>query len=81
MQSLSPQSVQKSLSEAAALCDARGKRLTPIRAQVLALMLQDGRSLKAYENSFKDGQDVMVLRPDSDFFKYMKSPNGNAAAK
>ncbi|AMO83681.1 MAG: protease modulator HflC [Enterobacterales bacterium] len=39
------------------------------------------RSLKAYENSFKDGQDVMVLRPDSDFFKYMKSPNGNAAAK
>ncbi|ETD68921.1 regulatory protein [Pelistega indica] len=49
MQSLSPQSVQKSLSEAAALCDARGKRLTPIRAQVLALMLQDGRSLKAYE--------------------------------
>ncbi|MDU7482696.1 MAG: protease modulator HflC [Hafnia alvei] len=39
------------------------------------------RSLKAYENSFKDGQDVMVLRPDSDFFKYMKSPNGNATAK
>ena len=39
------------------------------------------RSLKAYENSFKDGQDVMVLRPDSDFFKYMKSPNGTAAAK
>ena len=39
------------------------------------------RSLKAYENSFKNGQDVMVLRPDSDFFKYMKSPNGNAAAK
>ncbi|MGO2974608.1 MAG: protease modulator HflC [Hafnia alvei] len=39
------------------------------------------RSLKAYKNSFKDGQDVMVLRPDSDFFKYMKSPNGNAAAK
>ena len=39
------------------------------------------RSLKAYENSFKAGQDVMVLRPDSDFFKYMKSPNGNAAAK
>ncbi|MEZ2693761.1 protease modulator HflC [Hafnia alvei] len=39
------------------------------------------RSLKAYENSFKDGQDVMVLRPDSDFFKYMKSPNGNAVAK
>lgn len=34
------------------------------------------RSLRAYEASFKDGQDVMVLRPDSDFFKYMRSPTG-----
>lgn len=39
------------------------------------------RSLKAYENSFKGGQDVMVLRPDSDFFKYMKSPDGGKNAK
>ena len=37
------------------------------------------RSLKAYENSFKAGQDVMVLRPDSDFFKYMKSPDGKGS--
>lgn len=29
------------------------------------------RSLKAYEATFADGQDLMVLAPDSDFFKYM----------
>lgn len=33
------------------------------------------RSLRAYENSFKDNKDVMVLRPDSEFFRYMKSSN------
>jgi modulator of FtsH protease HflC len=33
------------------------------------------RSLRAYEASFKSGnQDVMVLSPDSDFFRFMKSP-------
>ncbi|MGL5799766.1 MAG: protease modulator HflC [Plesiomonas sp.] len=32
------------------------------------------RSLKAYENSFRGKQDMMVLKPDSDFFKYMKTP-------
>ena len=31
------------------------------------------RSLRAYENSFKSN-DVMVLSPDSDFFRYMKTP-------
>ncbi len=36
------------------------------------------RSLRAYENSFSDNQDVMVLSPDSDFFRYMKAPT-NAA--
>ncbi|UDG81725.1 Modulator of FtsH protease HflC [Candidatus Profftia lariciata] len=35
------------------------------------------RSLKAYENIFKNGQDVMVIHPDSDFFKYIKSSNGH----
>jgi len=30
------------------------------------------RSLEAYKKTFKDKQDVMVLSPDSDFFKYMK---------
>ncbi|CAK9886164.1 MAG: Modulator of FtsH protease HflC [Candidatus Erwinia impunctatus] len=32
------------------------------------------RSLRAYEKSFKGNQDVMVLSPDSDFFRFMKSP-------
>jgi len=30
------------------------------------------RSLKAYDNSFGGGQDIMVLSPDSDFFKFFK---------
>jgi len=33
------------------------------------------RSLRAYENSFSENQDVMVLSPDSDFFRYMKAPS------
>lgn len=33
------------------------------------------RSLRAYETSFDGGSDVMVLRPDSEFFRYMKSPS------
>ncbi|MCD1125410.1 protease modulator HflC [Jinshanibacter sp. LJY008] len=33
------------------------------------------RSLRAYETSFNSGSDVMVLRPDSEFFRYMKSPS------
>ncbi|CDH21839.1 protease modulator HflC [Xenorhabdus bovienii] len=33
------------------------------------------RSLRAYEKSFKnDGNNIMVLSPDSDFFRYMKAP-------
>ena len=31
------------------------------------------RSIQAYQKSFADKQDVMVLSPDSDFFKYMGS--------
>ena len=34
------------------------------------------RSLDAYKNSFNNKQDVLVLEPDSDFFKYMKSTTG-----
>lgn len=34
------------------------------------------RSLEAYRNSFQNKSDVMVLEPDSDFFKYMRSSNG-----
>lgn len=36
------------------------------------------RSLRAYENSFRSNQDVMVLSPDSDFFRFMKSPATSA---
>ncbi|EPW7976720.1 protease modulator HflC [Cronobacter turicensis] len=36
------------------------------------------RSLRAYENSFNSNQDVMVLSPDSDFFRYMKTPANSA---
>lgn len=31
------------------------------------------RSLEAYKNSFNSKNDILVLEPDSDFFKYMKS--------
>ena len=31
------------------------------------------RSLKAYEEAFSGKQDVLLLKPDSDFFKYMKN--------
>ncbi len=31
------------------------------------------RSLRAYQNSFSGNQDVMVMSPDSDFFRYMKT--------
>lgn len=32
------------------------------------------RSQEAYKNSFKNKSDVMVLDPNSDFFKYMRNP-------
>jgi membrane protease subunit HflC len=32
------------------------------------------RSLEAYRSSFKNRSDVLVLEPNSDFFKYLKSP-------
>jgi len=31
------------------------------------------RSLEAYKKSFNDKQDIMVVQPDNDFFKYMTS--------
>ncbi|MDH3389694.1 MAG: protease modulator HflC, partial [Gammaproteobacteria bacterium] len=30
------------------------------------------RSLKAYDASFGNNQDIILLSPDSDFFKYFK---------
>ena len=38
------------------------------------------RSLEAYRASFKNKSDVLVLEPNSDFFKYMKS-GGKAGGK
>lgn len=34
------------------------------------------RSLKAYEETFNGQEDVLLLKPDSDFFKYMKKRKG-----
>ena len=34
------------------------------------------RSLEAYRNSFQDKSDVLVLQPDSEFFKYMQDASG-----
>ncbi|MFM5702332.1 protease modulator HflC [Aeromonas caviae] len=35
------------------------------------------RSMEAYRKSFASGNDLMVLKPDSEFFRYLKSPNGD----
>lgn len=35
------------------------------------------RSLKAYENSFSNKQDLMLVAPDSEFFRFLKSNDAN----
>ena len=35
------------------------------------------RSLRAYQVSFQGAGDILLLKPDSDFFKYLKSPDGD----
>ncbi len=35
------------------------------------------RSMESYKGSFRNKSDVMVLQPNSDFFRYMKSPRGS----
>lgn len=37
------------------------------------------RSLNAYKNTFKDENDMLVLDPGADFFKYFKNPRGDGA--
>jgi modulator of FtsH protease HflC len=37
------------------------------------------RSMQAYERSFQKGDTNLVLRPDSDFFRYFGDPNGKAS--
>lgn len=32
------------------------------------------RSLKAYENSFSHSENLMIVKPDSDFFRFMQAP-------
>ena len=38
------------------------------------------RSLEAYRNSFRNKGDVVVTEPTSEFFRYLKSPDGKATA-
>ncbi|HWW04341.1 protease modulator HflC [Collimonas sp.] len=38
------------------------------------------RSLEAYRASFKTRQDLMVIDPNSEFFKYFRSPAGGGAS-
>ena len=38
------------------------------------------RSLEAYRNSFRNKGDVMVMEPNSEFFRYLKAPGGRVAA-
>ncbi|ABE58635.1 protease modulator HflC [Chromohalobacter israelensis] len=35
------------------------------------------RSLEAYRNSFDKGDDMLLLSPDSEFFRYFRSADGN----
>lgn len=46
---IAPESIPALLRTAEQLCKQRGKRLTPIRRQVLKILLQQQRSVKAYE--------------------------------
>ncbi|MEW5837342.1 MAG: protease modulator HflC [Pseudomonadota bacterium] len=39
------------------------------------------RSLQAYGKAFADKSDVLVLQPDSDFFRFFNSPNAAAPKK
>ena len=34
------------------------------------------RSLRAYQDAFQGAGDIMVLQPDSEFFRYLKDPQG-----
>jgi membrane protease subunit HflC len=38
------------------------------------------RSMQAYEHSFESGGSHLVLRPDSDFFRYFEDPSGKTPA-
>jgi membrane protease subunit HflC len=38
------------------------------------------RSMEAYRSTFRGKSDLMLLAPDSDFFRYLKDPSGRAPA-
>lgn len=38
------------------------------------------RSMEAYRQSFRSKGDVLVVEPNSDFFKYLRNPNGGGAS-
>lgn len=56
--------------------DASAARLYADAYQRNAEFYSFTRSLEAYKNSFGQSGDVMLLKPDSDFFKYLGKPNG-----
>ena len=35
------------------------------------------RSLRAYRESFQNNGDIMLIQPDSDFFRYLKDASGS----
>jgi len=39
------------------------------------------RSMEAYRSSFRGRNDLMVLEPNSDFFRYLKDPSGRSGGK
>ena len=39
------------------------------------------RSMEAYRSSFRNRGDLMLLEPNSDFFKYLKDAAGKSAKK
>jgi membrane protease subunit HflC len=39
------------------------------------------RSMEAYKQSFKNKSDLMLLEPNSDFFKYLKDASGKAGGR
>ncbi|WP_439135649.1 protease modulator HflC [Pseudomaricurvus sp.] len=79
---------QRTILEAEAYRDAeqlRGEGDAKAAAIYAAAYTQDPefysfvRSLTAYRESFKNKSDMMLVDPDSDFFRYLKDSSGQAA--
>lgn len=58
---LTPQAIEQQLHDAEERCKQKQKRLTPIRKQVLELLINAQRSLKAYELL----DQVRILQPNA----------------